>query len=629
MSNNNDQEPAPDLANSSTISAESMQNVPVEKLWDEIGFHKPLANLWFGLGFNIIGMLVSIIFVGPLLNLFYPYPEVGGYRGTATGIFGLFFTILDLGTNATMDRFIAAEAIKSPKTILKYIQYFVWYKLYMAMVKMTVITIWALYMGPSSQLAYGIWIMVFLSGTQWPGILGTGLFNGIMGSLQHYNKTIVVDFISGQVFHRIIELAFLLLGRWYGMVHPEIGEILGMIIGGMIGPFIADIFVTFVAAHVFTKVMAPYGFKIRDMFRHDFGGKEIKECALFGIKTGMPGLIGNVSGLIMLWECIIFIPQYTTFAALSGIAGGVAGLVNMAPGVGTNIIAEAYLNGKKKLTQYYASQAIRYAALFQGFFTPLILVVNMFLTRALIEFGVTNYLLAIPFVIPQVLVNLQQPYTSLCDTLMTGTNHPTGLMLIRFFEESLKVLFTTTWLVILQLPRTYGLSAIIWILPCGVYPAILTKTTTLYVHINRTIVKIKVAWWQTLGVPLICGGILYLVDLVLVNILFNNVAPIIGFLPVAVIAILGMLALGDLYFALSGALGGWDDDTLREFEKSTRMSGPSKFLVVPMFWLTKTCARHSKLHNRFSLPMKDAIQEARELLDMKHRGLLKIQPKKR
>jgi hypothetical protein len=49
----------------------------------------------------------------------------------------------------------------------------------------------------------------------------------------------------------------------------------------------------------------------------------------------------------------------------------------------------------------------------------------------------------------------------------------------------LKIFFVTLWVVWLQLPAKYGLSAMIWILPCAEYPAILFKTITAYIRINR------------------------------------------------------------------------------------------------------------------------------------------------
>ena len=52
---------------------------------------------------------------------------------------------------------------------------------------------------------------------------------------------------------------------------------------------------------------------------------------------------------------------------------------------------------------------------------------------------------------------------------------------------------------------------------------------------------------------------------------------------------------------------------INEFEAAARMSGPSKFFVIPLLRLTKYCAKISKLHGKFAISSKESIQEALEL----------------
>jgi hypothetical protein len=82
-----------------------------------------------------------------------------------------------------------------------------------------------------------------------------------------------------------------------------------------------------------------------------------------------------------------------------------------------------------------------------------------------------------------------------------------------------------------------------------------------------------------------------------------------------------MVECGIVYFGLTGLFGGWDDRTLAEFEKAARMSGPSKFMVWPIFLTTRKFAKISPLHGKYSMPFEEALQEARELLALKHASL--------
>ncbi|HME53761.1 MAG TPA: hypothetical protein VKM55_16150 [Candidatus Lokiarchaeia archaeon] len=44
---------------------------------------------------------------------------------------------------------------------------------------------------------------------------------------------------------------------------------------------------------------------------------------------------------------------------------------------------------------------------------------------------------------------------------------------------------------------------------------------------------------------------------------------------------------------------------INEFEKAACRSGPSKFMVIPLFEFTKFCARHSKLHGKYCISAKE------------------------
>ena len=210
------------------IEVEKRKDMKSGELWNAIGFHKPLAGFYYNLSFSLFNLVLSIIISGVIINIFYPYPESNGYRGVTGGIFGLFFTIMDLGTHMTMDRFIADAHIKNPKKMLQYIQYFIYYQWFTGLFQTTVVSLYALFIVPSTSLSYGVWLMLIVGTYQWPGFLG--VFGGVLGSLQQYHRTAILGFITGEVFQRITELSFVLLGRIWGMNDPAIGEIKEMLI---------------------------------------------------------------------------------------------------------------------------------------------------------------------------------------------------------------------------------------------------------------------------------------------------------------------------------------------------------------------------------------------------------------
>jgi hypothetical protein len=596
-----------------------------DKLWDEIGFHKPLAGFWYNLFFALISQFLSIFLASIIIQIFYPFPESNGYRGVTGGIFTLFFVIMDLGTHMTMDRFIGEARIKNPGKMLKYIQYFIWYQAFTGLIQTTTVTIYALYIVPKTDLAYGVWLMLIVATYQYPGFLG--VFGGVLGSLQQYNKTAILGFITGEGFQRLTELGFVYLGRMYGMAHPEIGEIMGIAIGANIGVYIDDFFAMWLSGWFFSKSMSKEGIRVRDCFRVEFDWPLVKEALTFGIKTGMPSLIGVATGLIILWEYITYVPQYTTFATLSGLMGGISGFVNWG-GVSapTPLIAESFLNGKKKLTQYYIAQTWRYIITFQFLFLPSIVAIYTILEQFFIEFKMDNYLLAIPFFIPTLVRNLQQPLTSFADSIQLGTNHPTTLMFLRFTEELMKIFFISLWLVWLRLPDKYGISALLWILPCGELPAILWKTITAYIIIHHKIVPLKINKWQTFLVPILSGSIMFGFLYTFLHFAFPPLVAIITFIPAIVVAIFVLIiAILVGYLPLTAFLGGWDTQSMKDFRNAAIMSGPSKFFVWPVYTWTERVARVSPLFNKYPIDATDAIKEARELLEMKQKADLEFE----
>jgi hypothetical protein len=592
----------------------------VDDLWEQIGFHKPIAGFWYNLTFSLISLLLGVFLTGFLVQYFYPFPESNGYRDVTGGIFTVLFVVMDLGTHMTMDRFIGESAIKNPEKMLHYVQYFVWYQAFTGLIQTTVVSIYALYFVPKTDLAYGVWLMLIVATYQYPGFLG--VFGGVLGSLQQYNKTAVLGFITGQGFQRITELAFVFWGRQWGLANPEIGEIMGIAIGANIGVYIDDFFAMWLSAYFFSDAMKDKGIRPRDCFKIDFDLALVKEALWFGVKTGAPSLIGVITGLIILMIYITNVPQYTTFSILSGLMGGISGFVNWG-GVSapTPLIAESYLNGKRKLTQFYIAQTWRYILLFQFLFLPVIVSIYNILPEFFIEFKMENYMLAIPFFLPTLLRNLQQPLTSFADSIQLGTNNPNFLMFLRFSEELLKIFFISLWVVWLKLPQIYGLGALIWIIPCGEYPAILFKTITAYVHIHRNIIPLRINRWQTFVAPILSGLTIFALLMICVSVILPYFRTIMPFTPAIILAIfLLIVVLLFGYLPLTALFGGWDDQSLKEFRRAAWMSGPSKFYVWPMYKLTEWFCRHSKLHNRYPIESDEALQEATELLELKKKN---------
>jgi len=516
----------------------------------------------------------------------------------------------------TMERFIAESRIRDPKRMVRYIQYFIWYQMITGLIQTTAVSVYALFFVPDTELSYVIWLMLINSTTQYPGFLG--VFSGALSSLQYFNKKAVLDFVNGAVFQLITEVGFILIGKWIGSRTPVIGELFGIAMGAAVGKYIDDFFAMMLSARFFSKALEKEGITWRMCFEWDFDWPMVKECLSFGIKTGLPSIIGVFIELMILVLYLDNVAQYTTFIALSEIGRAIGSTVNVGSMNLTTLISEAYLNGKKKLTQYYIGQYWRFVGILQFFMMNFILMLYLVLPIFFEEMGLDNYLLSIPFIIPGLIRDFQQPYTSLADQLLSGSNKPNFLILIRLCEELLKLLFMTMWLVWLQLPVKFGYSAIIWIMPCGIYPAILFKTIVLYVYTHKKIVPLKILGYSTFIAPALSTTFIIGFSLLVRQFLFFPVLEAWGYIPAFVIY-LGILvpASALLYFPISTLLGAWDDSMVNDFRKAALMSGPSKFLVMPLYKSVARATKYSKLHNKFHLDTEGPLAEAEDLFRQK------------
>ncbi|MHA1732515.1 MAG: hypothetical protein ACTSU5_11260 [Promethearchaeota archaeon] len=598
-----------------------------EELWDEIGFHKTLGGFWFNIVYIVVGIGLSSFLMGALLNYFYPFPESLGYRDVAYGVFGLIFVAFDLGTGAVMGRFVAESNIREPEKLLHYVQYFIWYQFITGLIQISLLSAYALYYVPDTSLSYTSWIMLIAASTQYPGFLG--VFRNVLGSLQHYNKTATLNFFTGTLFQRLTELLFVYLGRLYGEANPAVGPILGIAIGSAIGLYVDDFFATLVSAYFFSKVMRDYGVRARDCLKVDFTWREVKPVLVYSVKTGIPGILGSSLSLVNLWLWISYVPQYTTLTTLAMIGGSIADVMYWfsVPSM-TPLVAESYLNGKQRLTQYYIGQKIRFHAFLQGFFVPLIVLLMSVMPIAWTTFGMVNYMAGIAFIIPRMLGTLINPYAGIPGEVMYGANKPNFGVFLGITSNIANTVLLFFYLAVWQFPLRYGITAVVWIITCGGFPIAVVIMVAGYLYVQKRIVPVKVPWSQVLVGVVVPAAITYGAMYLLLVGLFYPVLSASNFYVAAIVSVpFFFLFLIFLYVPLSGYFGGWDDTNLDEFKKAAEMSGPSKFIVSPCYKALNWACSKSPMHNRFAMPIEGVVEDAHDLLETKRRSRAKFREK--
>ncbi|NMC03995.1 MAG: hypothetical protein GYA24_02225 [Candidatus Lokiarchaeota archaeon] len=576
--------------------------------WQNVGFHRPLAGLLYNILFVIIAAGFGIIFaVWFIPNVVFPFPQAMGYQDTVTNLFGLVFTLLDLGVGASLSRYVAAESLKNPRHALQYIQFFIWYQMFTGLGQTTAISVWAIYlnMTGAEHLVYLTWFVTIYSTVQYPGMLW--VFNGSLEAFQQYHKAKLVGFIQIQVFENLLRITFILLGRWIGVQLPAIGEVMGATAGSLIGIYLREFCSALLSGHWLADVLRRIdpSLKVRDLFRVEFDRHIIKASLSYGVRAMAPALIFPIANFVAI---MIITLELDNYASIMGMVNLGTMLSQMVTTFGISIgptVGESWLNGKKRLTGYYIASSYKWTFTMGAFMVGLlfggatmlgiIAGSNFFLTAAIIQVAI--------------FFKIADMFQALHDSIFTASGHAEYNIILIAIEQSVRVFLL--WALIVWFPSGWyslvlsqgiGWGAK-WLVGFILFNAKYFRTTTINV-------------WQTFVAPSI-GAV---VEAIYVQLLVMYVYPIlanaISPVPAAIVGVVIGIFTGPffIYFPVMTFFGGWDEGTLKVAEQAAAMAGPSKFLVNLIVKLSRSMTRISPLHNKFKIDDTGVAEEIAELM---------------
>jgi len=255
-----------------------------------------------------------------------------------------------------------------------------------------------------------------------------------------------------------------------------------------------------------------------------------------------------------------------------------------------------------------------------GFFLTIFIPVIMVLADAFHALDLIHYLPLIPFIYPFVIKMVIDMYVDEIGQIIYGANRATYMMVTNIISNLLNLGFFVLILKVFQI-QSIGLNGIIFIM---IWAGSMVNYLFVFIgayYIQKTIIKLRVNVWPTLGAPLLSLGIVLLINIILKRLIYDQILQSNGFFFASIPAIIIIFFMGAfVYFPLTAVLGGWDEGNYRDFRKCVKMSGPSKFLVAPIFKVVKFFGKKSPLYNRFKYNRTEAEEEAVELMEMKQRG---------
>jgi hypothetical protein len=216
----------------------------------------------------------------------------------------------------------------------------------------------------------------------------------------------------------------------------------------------------------------------------------------------------------------------------------------------------------------------------------------------------------------------------LADNMIYGANRPG-------FKTFLDILFNFIgigelyfWLFIVRV-QDWGIQAMFWWIPLNGFPIAFIQLVIKWWFINREIcpVRFNKFGWQAFIAPIIPSLLIAGVAQIWLFFVFppivsvgESIIPGFGTIISGAITILFAFigCLMFMFFPLYTAFGGNDVNTLAIFHEACMISGPSRFLFLPIDKMMSFLGKKSPLHNKFPIPWKEAEQEAMDLMQERY-----------
>lgn len=576
----------------------------IQESWKEIGFHRPLGGILYNLIFVIVAAGFGIMLsVWLMPNVVFPFPSAMGFQDMTFSMFGLYFTLLDIGVGNALQRFVADENIKEPYKAIRYLQFFIWFQMVSGLGQTTFISVWVLTSVRNSTLSYASWFFLIYSTIQFPGMLG--VFAGALEAYQQYHKYKLLDFIKFQVFENGMRIIFILIGRWLGRLYPQIGELMGATIGSIIGIYAKDFITAAIAAHWLRPILKDVNpsWEIKNLWYVQFDRKIVKECLSFGIRAMLPGLIAPFAQYIVTLIMVAYLPNYSAILGMFLLGNMLSQMIdtfalNIAPP-----LSESYLNGKKKLSANYITRGYRWNGITACFMIGL-----LFAGAPLL--GVVagdNFGYVVPIIQSLVFFRFAGMYATFHDRIFNGVGKPHYNIVLIAIEQATRIAILIVMLIVLQLgwPSLVISQGVGWV----------AKWFAGFIILNWKIIKVKINVYQTFIATFISALVEGLYVNAAVTWLYPGLAAQIGDTVAAILLVLLGIFTGPffVFFPVYSFIGGWDEESIRIVKRSAEMAGPSKLLVNIIATLSIKVSKISPLHGKFPITYEGVYEEIEEL----------------
>ncbi len=523
------------------------------------------------------------------------------------------FLIFDAGIGSAIGMFVPKYRITDPKRSLMYISFFVWFQMTSGLVQITIIAIYVFYFMPFS-MAHLAWVFIAYSTVQYPGMLAV-LYTALR-SFQHHGKYIIGKLFQ-DVFQFATQVIFILIGRWFGSMYLNIGELMGAAIGLVIGMYIDDFLAFLLTAKLFNDVLRDIGLKVGDCLRPNFTKEVAKESIIYGLKTMPAALYGNLLGFFSFLITFNFLPQYAAWMGMIQLARNFSNFVAMPGSLKASSefsIAESFNNGKENLTRYFIGMTLKWRIMLTGFIGISVMILIPSVLRSLLSVFGEEWLPAtrvLPLLcIIELIKAFETPFS------FTKIGRPGIDQFLGIFLATISFLFYAALIYLFKIDLTIE----IFILKDA--PLYIFNILMYWLFYSKKVQKVQPGDFAmqafVLQIPPMI--IYYFFCQFYSVVIYPFTLAILGFYIGGLFTLIMVLFIFPpfIFCPMVAFFGAWDEYSIRDFKKAVEISGPSKFMLRWMYKTSFLAYHISPLKGKFSYKNAEiAFREASELEKIK------------
>ncbi len=589
------------------VEAEALEKrleeyIDLKDNWEAIGVHRQLGGFIFTLFLGLILVLPQLLISNFLMPQFIqPYPQAAGWYNYAYNFFQMVWILFDFGTSFALVKYFSQYRVKNPEKAIHYIQIYVWWQIFTGIIQVSLIAFMGSFIFPYTNLAHMSWIFVIYSFVQYPGVFLVFMYT--FQGMQRSDYYLILYIAWEIVFLLIGQVIFCYLGRLWGAANPIFGEALGAGIGYAIARCF-DYWVTFFFSIL---IFRKQGFSTKTCFRIDFSKDEVKESLRYGSKLGIGEGFVQIGWFLQVIITSIFVANYSNnlgWFNLVWTLGMIVQIVSLYSNTLLGAYSESSSHNKHTLTKLYIYQAFRWGNYFAFF-----LISVLFATGAKFIVGAAGEEYGAPavkFLIPLLFFHIGGIYSWLVDPVFQGTGHTSFAMITWIIEQVTRALLMYIFVIIFK-DMVFVIIAYI--------PAVFAKDIIAWLIVRKKIIKFKLYPFKTFITPAISAIINYIV-LFFVGELIWSIPLGDKIINTAILFLLGIFIFMFFYAFLDGFLGGYDDNTLQEFQRAASMvtTRGLKAFSKTLSRVAKVGSKISPFHNKFKIDIyEEAMKEAYDL----------------